>query len=137
MTAPKFVPLDKIDSVRALVLSKSQLAAVNLPAQAVVTVIGSPGSGKTSCLKARFLHLVDLGAKPDQVVVIAQTRNSANLYRDQLAIEMQTATASPLAKTLTSLAFSILVDQAKRAATPTPTLLTGSEQDSMLLEIIS
>jgi superfamily I DNA/RNA helicase/RecB family exonuclease len=137
MTAPKFVPLDKIDSVRALVLSKSQLAAVNLPAQAVVTVIGSPGSGKTSCLKARFLHLVDLGAKPDQIVVIAQTRNSANLYRDQLALEMQTATASPLAKTLTSLAFSILVDQAKRAGTPTPTLLSGSEQDSMLLEIIS
>ncbi len=137
MTDPKFVPLDHIDSVRALVLSKSQLAAVNLPEEAVVTVIGSPGSGKTSCLKARFLHLVDLGAKPDQIVVIAQTRHSANLYRDQLALELQTATAGPLAKTLTSLAFSVLVDQAKKTGSPPPTLLSGSDQDSMLIEIIS
>ena len=136
MTQPKFVPIARIDSVRQLSLSDSQLEAVNLPAEAVVTVIGSPGSGKTSCLKARFLHLVDRGAKPEQVVVIAQTRDSANLYRDQLALELQGATAGPIAKTLTSLAFSVLLDRARKITAPTPTLLSGSEQDAMLQEIL-
>jgi superfamily I DNA/RNA helicase/RecB family exonuclease len=136
MTEPKFVPLARIDSVRELVLQESQLRAVNLPSDAIATVIGSPGSGKTTCLKARFLHLVDKGAKPEQVVVIAQTRDSANLYRDQLALELQGATAGPLAKTLTSLAFSVVVDRARKNNAPTPTLLSGSEQDAMLQEII-
>jgi superfamily I DNA/RNA helicase/RecB family exonuclease len=137
MTQPKFVPLARIDSVRELSLSDSQLEAVNLPAEAVVSVIGSPGSGKTSCLKARFLHLVDKGAKPEQVIVIAQTRDSANLYRDQLALELQGATAGPLAKTLTSLAFSVLAERARKQNLPTPTLLSGSEQDAMLQDILS
>jgi superfamily I DNA/RNA helicase/RecB family exonuclease len=136
MTEPKFVPLARIDSVRELVLQDFQLRAVNLPSDAIATVIGSPGSGKTTCLKARFLHLVDKGAKPEQVVVIAQTRDSANLYRDQLALELQGATAGPLAKTLTSLAFSVVVDRARKNKAPTPTLLSGSEQDAMLQEII-
>ena len=136
MTEPKFVPLARIDSVRQLVLQESQLRAVNLPPDAIATVIGSPGSGKTTCLKARFLHLVDRGAKPEQVVVIAQTRDSANLYRDQLALELQGATAGPLAKTLTSLAFSVVVDRARKNNAPTPTLLSGSEQDAMLQQII-
>ena len=136
MTEPKFVPLARIDSVRQLTLDNTQLRAVNLPAEAVVTVIGSPGSGKTSCLKARFLHLVDQGAKPEQIVVIAQTRDSANLYRDQLALELQGATAGPIAKTLTSLAFSVLLDRARKLKAPTPTLLSGSEQDAMLQEIL-
>jgi superfamily I DNA/RNA helicase/RecB family exonuclease len=136
MTEPKFVPLARIDSVRELVLQESQLRAVNLPSDAIATVIGSPGSGKTTCLKARFLHLVDKGAKPEQVVVIAQSRDSANLYRDQLALELQGATAGPLAKTLTSLAFSVVVDRARKNNAPTPTLLSGSEQDAMLQEII-
>ena len=136
MTEPKFVPVARIDSVRELVLQESQLRAVNLPSDAIATVIGSPGSGKTTCLKARFLHLVDKGAKPEQVVVIAQSRDSANLYRDQLALELQGATAGPLAKTLTSLAFSVVVDRARKNNAPTPTLLSGSEQDAMLQEII-
>ena len=136
MTKPKFVPLAHIDSVRDLTLDNSQLKAVNLPAEAVASIIGSPGSGKTSCLKARFLHLVDQGAKPEQVVVIAQTRDSANLYRDQLALELQGATAGPVAKTLTSMAFSILLAKARRSNAPKPTLLSGSEQDAMLQEII-
>jgi superfamily I DNA/RNA helicase/RecB family exonuclease len=137
MTQPKFVPLSRIDSVRQLSLNSSQLQAVNLPAEAIATVIGSPGSGKTSCLKARFLHLVDKGSKPEQIVVIAQTRDSANLYRDQLALELQGATAGPVAKTLTSLAFSVLVDRARKLNAQTPTLLSGSEQDAMLQEILN
>ena len=136
MTKPKLVPLAHIDSVRDLTLDSTQLKAVNLPAESVATVIGSPGSGKTSCLKARFLHLVDKGAKPEQVLVIAQSRDSANLYRDQLALELQGATAGPIAKTLTSLAFSILVSRARQTNAPKPTLLSGSEQDAMLQEII-
>jgi superfamily I DNA/RNA helicase len=136
MTKPKLVPLAHINSVRDLTLDSTQLKAVNLPAESVATVIGSPGSGKTSCLKARFLHLVDKGAKPEQVVVIAQSRDSANLYRDQLALELQGATAGPIAKTLTSLAFSILVYRARQTNAPKPTLLSGSEQDAMLQEIM-
>jgi superfamily I DNA/RNA helicase/RecB family exonuclease len=124
-------------SVRATELSASSRRVVDLPAESLATVIGSPGSGKTLTLMARFLGLIDLGLKPEQIVVIAQTRDAANSYRDQLALEIQTATAGPLAKTLTSLAFSVLAEKAKNIGSKPPELVSGSEQDQMLKEIIA
>jgi len=131
MSEPIFVPPVAPKSVLELELSASQQQLVELPQTAIATVIGSPGSGKTVALKARFLKLVASGITPEKIVVIAATRESANTLRDELALEYQGATLGPLAKTLASLAFSYLA-----LARPNLQLLSGSEQDQLLKLII-
>ena len=136
MTDPRFILKQQLVSVKSFELSPSQLSASTLPYSSVGTIFGSPGSGKTSALVARFLHLVESGISPPEIVVIAATRESANTLRDQLALEYQGASEGPLAKTLTSLAFSILASDAKRTGELAPVLVSGSEQDQMLKEIL-
>ena len=136
MTDPKFIRKPAMDSVKSFELSPSQLSASILPVNSVGTVFGSPGSGKTSALVARFLHLVESGVSPSEIVVIAATRESANTLRDQLALEYQGATNGPLAKTLTSLAFSVLASDAKAKGELAPVLVSGSEQDQLLKEVL-
>ena len=136
MTDPRFILKPRLESVDSFALSPSQLAASNLPAGSVATVFGSPGSGKTSALVARFLHLVRSGTSASEIVVIAATRESANTLRDQLALEHQGATEGPLAKTLTSLAFSILASRAKQAGELAPVLVSGSEQDQIIKDVL-
>ena len=136
MTDPRFILKQQLESVKGFELSPSQLSAASLPANAVGTVFGSPGSGKTSALVARFLHLVENGISPAGIVVIAATRESANTLRDQLALEYQGATNGPIAKTLTSLAFSILAIDAKQKGELAPVLVSGSEQDQLLKEVL-
>jgi len=137
MTDPKFIRNQGMESVRSFELSPSQLHASQLPANAIAAVIGSPGSGKTSCLNARFLKLVADGNSAREIVVLAATRESANSLRDQLAVEHQGATEGPLAKTLTSLAFSILAIDAKQNGESDPVLVSGSEQDQFLKQVLA
>ena len=136
MTDPRFILKPQSASVKSFELSPSQLGASALPAASVGTIFGSPGSGKTSALVARFLHLVSNGISPAEIIVIAATRESANTLRDQLALEYQGASEGPLAKTLTSLAFSILASDAKQRGELAPVLVSGSEQDQMLKEVL-
>ena len=133
----KFVRKARFLSVNSLELSLTQQRVRDLPANSITPVFGSPGSGKTTALVSRFLSLALQGLDPAQIVVIAATRESANTLRDQLALEYQGATAGPLAKTLTSLAFSILAAKAKLAGQKAPVLVSGSEQDQMLKEVLS
>jgi superfamily I DNA/RNA helicase/RecB family exonuclease len=136
MTEPRFIRRQHPESVKSFELSPSQAQAIALPASAVATVFGSPGSGKTSCLVARFLRLVASGVSASEIIVISATRESANTLRDQLALELQGATEGPLAKTLTSLAFSILASSAKQKGEPAPVLVSGSEQDQILKQVL-
>ena len=133
----KFVRKARFLSVNSLELSLTQQRVRDLSANSITPVFGSPGSGKTTALVSRFLSLALQGLDPAQIVVIAATRESANTLRDQLALEYQGATAGPLAKTLTSLAFSILAAKAKLAGQKAPVLVSGSEQDQMLKEVLS
>lgn len=133
----RFVPNQSFVSARSIELSPTQQTAAELPTKSVATVFGSPGSGKTTALTARFLQLIENGLAPDQVLVIAATRDSANKLRDQLALEYQGATKGPLAKTLTSFAFSILTTRAKQAGLKSPILVSGSEQDAILKELLA
>ena len=133
----RFVPKAPLISVNSLELAPAQQKVSELPASTITPVFGSPGSGKTTALTARFLSLISHGLAPDQLVVIAATRESANTLRDQLALEYQGATAGPLAKTLTSLAFSILAAKAKREGKKAPVLVSGSEQDQLLKEVLA
>lgn len=135
MLAAKFIPRELPPSVQNLELAKTQAQAV--VSRGVTVLYGSPGSGKSTTLIAKFLKLVESGLHPEQILVITQTRDSANRLRDHLALELAGVSQGPLAKTLTSFAFSIVTERAKKNALAGPTLLSGSEQDALIARLIS
>ncbi|MFM7013903.1 MAG: UvrD-helicase domain-containing protein, partial [Actinomycetota bacterium] len=137
MPREKFIPALLPKRVPKAELSPTQLAAINLPHPALASVIGSPGAGKSTALVARFKELRKFGISADEILVITQTRESANLLRDQLALENQGASSGPLAKTISSIAFSILAEKAKREGEKSPELLSGSQADSLLADLVA
>lgn len=119
----------------SLKLSPAQQQVVDFSGN-VASVIGSPGSGKTSCLKARFLALRSRGFSADEILVISATRESASNLRDELALENQGVSRLPLAKTLASYSFALLAELARNSKKEQPYLLSGSEQDRLFALIL-
>jgi superfamily I DNA/RNA helicase/RecB family exonuclease len=116
-------------------LGPEQLEVAALPMGSVALAVGSPGAGKTTALKALFLSLARAD-KPESIVTVAANRFAANKLRDELALAYQGATLGPLSRTLSSLAFSILRFNAIERGNKLPELISGSEQDAMLEEIL-
>jgi superfamily I DNA/RNA helicase/RecB family exonuclease len=132
MTDKRFV---QTSAAAEVTLSPSQAEVASLEPQSVAVVYGAPGVGKTTAAKALFARLADeIG--PDQVLVLAANRESANRLRDQLALAFQGATAGPLARTLTSFAFGVLRLKALKEGAKLPELISGSEQDRILTQVI-
>lgn len=103
----------------------------------MTTVFASPGAGKTTQITRRFIEAVQGGLKPGEILVIAASREAANSLRDNLAIALQGATPGSLAKTISSFAYGILRHSALTKGQSTPELISGSEQDQILEQIIS
>lgn len=102
----------------------------------VTTVLGVPGAGKTTEVKKRFSAAVDSGLAADQILVLAASREAANDLRDQLALELQQATPGSLARTITSFAYGVVRIRAIQNGSALPELISGSEQDRILAELI-
>jgi superfamily I DNA/RNA helicase len=123
----------------AVTLTAGQDEVAALPASSRAVVYGSPGSGKTTALRALFLRQIrgdGADLKPHQVLAIAGSREAANLMRDDLALAFEGATAGPMARTLSSFAFQVLRHKALAEGTRAPELISGSEQDRMLAEVL-
>ena len=118
-------------------LSASALEAAALGLTDRALVYGAPGTGKTTVLKALYLNRLAEGAKSHEILAITANRDAANLLRDELALGYGGATSGPMARTLSSFAFSILRDHALREGTRAPELITGAEQDVLLKEILA
>lgn len=136
MTKPHFRLHQAKSALAEVTLSPSQLAVANLPVDAVSLVYGAPGSGKTLAIQARVAELVKAGIRPDQILTFSATRESANALRDLLALDLQTATSGPLARTITSFAFELLARAAMAAGQSAPELISGAEQDQILAQIL-
>lgn len=102
----------------------------------VATVFASPGAGKTTEVKQRFLAAVGAGLTPDEILVLAASREAANSLRDELAVALQQATPGALARTISSFAYGVLRARAVLAGDAIPELISGSEQDRILAEVI-
>ncbi|NYG99511.1 superfamily I DNA/RNA helicase/RecB family exonuclease [Schumannella luteola] len=115
----------------------SQLAVLDLPADANAVVIGAPGSGKTSTLVELVARRVEHdGFSADEVLALAANRAGANRLRDRLAGRLRAVAAGPLARTLPSLAFDAVVARAAAEGAPRPRLLSGPEQDLLIAELL-
>lgn len=93
--------------LETLALSVSQRKVAELSTGLNALVYGVPASGKTTALKALVLGRLRAGSKPEEILALAATRESATKLRDELALEYQGSTPGPMARTLASFAFNI------------------------------
>jgi superfamily I DNA/RNA helicase/RecB family exonuclease len=100
---------------------------------ASAAVFGAPGSGKTTLAVELVADRVEHRAYAvDEVLVLSASRATATELRDRLAVRLGVTTRGPLARTANSIAFQLV-----RAATGAPvTLLTGSEHDQLIAELL-
>ncbi|KQO62908.1 hypothetical protein ASF23_08315 [Curtobacterium sp. Leaf261] len=113
-----------------------------LPDVGSASVIGAPGSGKTSVLSRLVAaRLARPGAvTPDgfcTVVALTSSRPAATALRDRLAAVVGRVTPGALARTVNSLAFAVVTHAAAVAGDEPPTLLTGGEQDAILADLLA
>ncbi|QCQ91946.1 ATP-dependent helicase [Rhodococcus sp. SGAir0479] len=111
-------------------------------------ILGGPGTGKTSLVVDAAVARITAGADPESVLVLTQSRRAANAVREQItagllgaesgaaAVGRPRATREPLVRTVHSYAFAVLRLQAAAHGNPPPRLITGSEQDSVLREML-
>ncbi|MFM5903651.1 MAG: PD-(D/E)XK nuclease family protein [Microbacteriaceae bacterium] len=118
-------------------LTESQKRVEGLDVSARAIVYGSPGSGKTTALRELALSQLRQGLDPNQILVLAASREAANTLRDDLALAYQSATSGPLARTVTSFAFQLLRHDALARGVRAPELISGAEQDLLLAEVIA
>ncbi|UQE74304.1 ATP-dependent helicase [Gordonia sp. PP30] len=109
-------------------------------------VRGGPGTGKTALLvDVAVARLLDDGADPESVLVLTANRLAATAVRGEITRRVLAAGRSgsgaalrePLVRTVHSYAFAVLRLQAAAHGNPPPRLITGSEQDVILRELLA
>ena len=131
-------PIDSDPSVDGDRLDDTQREVLGLADGVSAAVIGAPGTGKTTTLVELVAdRVLGRGYSPSEVLVLVPTRAGATTLRDRLALRLAVPTNGPLARTANSLAFQIVRDAEARAGGPSPTLLTGGEQDQIIAELLA
>lgn len=115
----------------------SQRAVIELPVAASGVVVGAPGSGKTTTVIDRVVHLVRGGLAADQVLVLTPSRAAATSLRDRLALAVQVATAGALARSVAAFAYQIVRAHAVHAGEEPPQLLTGPDEDQLIADLLA
>jgi len=139
MTAARFLPTP----THTLPVESGNFAAVEgLPVGGVYRVLGAPGAGKTSALIARFASLVRVhNFLPQEILVLAATRESAASLRDQLVLALASgaeyAVEGSLARTAASVAFAIVRHNAIATGQRLPELISGAEQDAIFSALLA
>src|SRR5699024_9364819 len=106
------------------------------PGSAHHLVIGAPQSGKTTLAVNAFVdHVRSHG--PRRAVFLTPTRQRAAALQNVIAHKFGGTTGQLLVRTPASLAFGLLRQGASSRGEPTPTLITGPEQDQILAELIA
>ena len=100
------------------------------------SVLGAPGTGKSAVLIELVAARVQAGTLPDNIAVLSPNRVSAGHLRNALGLRLGVATNGALARTPGSLAFAIAQEHALATAQLPPRMLTGSEQDSIITELL-
>jgi superfamily I DNA/RNA helicase len=112
------------------ILDTSQRAVVELADDQSASVLGAPGTGKTTTIVELVAdRVLGRGWSPDDLVVLTPTRASATRLRDALALRLGVATNGPLARTVNSFAFEVVGNAAREAGSVAPRLVTGGDQD--------
>jgi len=126
------------DLASPIELDDTQAAVLSLPDGASGSVIGAPGTGKTTTLvEALAERVLERGYATGEVLALSASRSAATRLRDRIALRIGVPTNGPLARTATSLAFQLSGERARANAQEPPRLLTGGEQDQIIAELIA
>ena len=119
-------------------LDDSQEAAVETALSHRATlVLGAPGSGKTTVTCEVAVRALASGVRPERVLVLASSRRAAARLRDEVAAQAGRTVGAPMVRTASSAAFAVLHKRAAALEQPTPTLVSGPEQDLVLAELLA
>ncbi|SJM56914.1 UvrD-helicase domain-containing protein [Gulosibacter sp. 10] len=122
----------------AIDLDPSQREAVERGGESSFAVLGAPGSGRTETLVELVARRIEQGVKPDQVVAIAANRRLAADLRDRIEQRIRVAAAGgTLGRTAASIAIEIIAEDLARRGEQPPRLLTGSQQDDIIADLIA
>ncbi|WP_327146692.1 ATP-dependent helicase [Nocardia sp. NBC_01327] len=109
-------------------------------------VLGGPGAGKTALLVDIAAERILAGADPESVLVLTYSKRAATAVRNAITVRIAEAdpllggvpgaTRGPLVRTLHSYAFGLLRTVSATHGNPPPRLLTGSEQDIVIREML-
>jgi superfamily I DNA/RNA helicase len=101
-------------------------------------VTGAPGSGRTTTALAVVAQRVLSGELDlSDTLLLAPTRRAAARLRDVLSGHLRRTGGEPTVRTAVSVAFSVLRARAALLGEPTPTLISGPEQDLVLAELLA
>ncbi|RRJ88602.1 ATP-dependent helicase [Gulosibacter macacae] len=125
-------PVVRLDAAQQAVVERAHAAKRDSFA-----VIGAPGSGKSTALVEFIAARVDAGAAPESILAIAANRQLAASLRNRLAGRLRVAMrGSTLGRTAPSVALEIVADERARNGESAPKLLTGSQQDAILADLL-
>ncbi|SMX88874.1 Superfamily I DNA or RNA helicase [Brevibacterium sp. 239c] len=101
-----------------------------------VTVVGRPGTGKTTMLETVYAHLMS-AVSPASVLVLTPNRDHADVLRNRLAVPADAVLAAAPARSISSFAYGIA-----RAAHTTQTgedleFISGADQDVFLADLLA
>lgn len=126
----------EIAPVRPFVPDASQAQVLALRVGDSAVILGAPGTGKTALLTEFVASRVAGGSNPDNIVVLSPNRVAASRLRNSLGLRLGIATNGALARTPGSLAFALAQEHALTTGQAGPRMLTGSEQDSIISELL-
>jgi superfamily I DNA/RNA helicase/RecB family exonuclease len=140
---PRYRLVRPADGIAAAVtLDPGQLAVVAHRAGPLL-VLGGPGTGKTTTLIEAVAARVAEGTDPAQILVLTFGRKASAALRDRIEarigaiLSQSRATMSePVVRTFPAYAFGLLRLAAAERGEPAPRLLTGSEQDAVIREML-
>jgi superfamily I DNA/RNA helicase/RecB family exonuclease len=122
----------RADGPDDVALDDQQLGVVHREGRQVV--LGGPGTGKTRALVAWALRRV--ADRPGPVVLVP-SRRAADRVRDAVERRSRGTTGDRVARTPHSLAWSVLREHALREGRRPPRLVTASERDETIAELLA
>ncbi|WP_278314101.1 ATP-dependent helicase [Lolliginicoccus levis] len=130
----------------ALVSASSQAAEGTSTALAwrPYQVLGGPGTGKSSLMADLVVEALRGGADPESILVLVPSKHAAGTMRDAISEAIvddpphgaPRASREPLVRTVHSYAFAVLALHAGLYGNPPPRLITSSEQDAVMRELL-
>ncbi|GAA3804207.1 ATP-dependent helicase [Cellulomonas soli] len=121
-----------LDPTQASVVER--VAAGTDPA---LLVLGAPGTGRTTVVLESVVAAVDAGLAPEDVLVLSAGRRAAADLRDRVSARLRRTSGRALVQTVPAAAFAVLRARASALGEPSPTLVSGAEQDLLLAELLA
>lgn len=110
---------------------------VTRPLGGRVSVVGAPGTGKTTTALRRVHYAItELGVPAEKCLLLASNRRAASAARDELSLQTQKAFREPIARTIHAVAH-LVVSRGMQLTDEDLHLISGPEQDATLKELLA